>query len=118
MTSKITLVSLLALAIGCAAPDGEQILAHSDLGLVTMAELESYRAENSAFLPPPGPDTDQDTWRRHLVERLLIERALAASSPGRDELTESERHAMEQERDLVLIDEYRRAVILPRAAVR
>lgn len=118
MTSKITLVSLLALAIGCAAPDGEQILAHSDLGLVTMAELESYRAENRAFLPSPGPDTDQDAWRRHLVERLLIERALAASSPGLDELTESERHAMEQERDLILIDEYRRAVILPRAAVR
>jgi len=105
-----TIMMVVSAGCGGGSDDGN-IVARSDLGEVTRADLDTYilRLEADDRRPPEG--TSLEAWRLGLLEKLLVEEALLADfDDQRDPMVEAARRE-------VLMEAVEEIFVAPRTAI-
>jgi len=105
-----TIMMVVPAGCGGGSDDGN-IVARSDLGEVTRADLDTYilRLEADDRRPPEG--TSLEAWRLGLLEKLLVEEALLADfDDQRDPMVEAARRE-------VLMEAVEEIFVAPRTAI-
>lgn len=75
---RLALLAVAALALAACAGRSSKVIARSDAGAVTPADLERYILELPEDARRPGADQSLEAWRREQLENLLVADALVA----------------------------------------
>ena len=103
-TTLIVIAGLCTLGCGRSAPSPE-VVANSDLGQLTRAELDAYIMSQPEGKRKPLPRQDPQDWRREMVQNLVAARALVAEAraSGLAE-TQETRDLLAAHRDAILAE--------------
>jgi parvulin-like peptidyl-prolyl isomerase len=78
--------TVAALSVGCTSPsDNPEVLAWSDLGIITQADLDAHILGQLEEQQRPKENQDPSEWRRAHLTQLLVRKAVAAKNSDSSE---------------------------------